>query len=157
MSNKKQVLMICTGNICRSPMAEGIYHHLCRQYDIYHSIDSAGTHGYHIGEKADQRAINVMNNHQIDIRHLRARKLHPNDLHTFDLILVATDAHLRTVSQLARQVSCTVTIEKMLKTHPEKPDHDLSDPYYGTLSDFEITYNELFEALNARLNNERIC
>src|SRR3546814_10471527 len=83
------VLMVCTGNICRSPTAHGMLRHSLQQaglHEVVH-VDSAGTHGYHVGEPPDPRSIDTARRNGVDITMQRARKLAPADVDRFDLIL----------------------------------------------------------------------
>lgn len=147
-----KILMVCTGNICRSPMAEGIMRRILEMHGLEDwQVDSAGTCDYHKGAAPDARAIRVMKTRGIDISTLRARRIEGDDFTSFDLILVATDAHLRGLDALHRRFSGRAGMEKMLATHPTRTDQDLHDPYYGTEDDFAMTYEELHTALHARL------
>lgn len=144
-----KVLMVCKGNICRSPMAEGIAKTLIKEQgrdDL--TVDSAGTHGYHIGASADKRAINTAKAHGIDISTLKARQISAQDLQRFDLILVADDENLRQLQALADNQAQLQKIHKMLKHHPDNTNQDLPDPYYGNQEDFEHCYQLLEKALN---------
>ena len=81
-----KVLMVCLGNICRSPMAEGLLSHKVRQLNLAVETDSAGTAGYHIGLKPDQRMIDTAAKQGVDISDLRARQFQASDLETFDYV-----------------------------------------------------------------------
>ena len=134
MKNMK-ILMVCTGNICRSPMAEGIARALlkaAKRDDI--SVDSAATHAYHTGDAPD----------------LRARPFITEDFAAFDLILVADRGHYRHLSALAPDEAAHAKIGFMLDTLPENPGAELPDPYYGEAADFERTFTLLEAALRAR-------
>lgn len=150
----KTVIMICTGNICRSPMAEGLlrdYLHEANRHDI--RTDSAGIENYHRGQKPDTRAIKVMRHHGHDISGLRARQLTMEDtLPADNILMVATDEHLRAAEQLKARANGKAQIVKMLATHPERTNQDLHDPYYGDERDFETTYEQLSSALKLWLN-----
>lgn len=142
-------LMICTGNICRSPMAEGIWRALLKGQQSTWRTDSAAMTAYHSGAAPDARAQQIMRHHGLDISDLRARPVDNQDFQRFDLILAATTAQVNALKLQARQFP--VRIETMLATHPTRPNEDLHDPYYGSESDFETTFNELYTALSARL------
>ena len=100
---KYGVLFVCTGNICRSPTAEGIFRHYVREAGLEERfvIDSAGTHGYHIGDPPDRRTIDAARRRGFDLDKLRARKLRSSDFNEFDLILAMDSSHLRTLRTLA--------------------------------------------------------
>lgn len=147
-----KILMVCTGNICRSPIAEGIMRRLIETTGMSGwQVDSAGTCDYHKGAAPDARAIHVMRTRGIDISALRARQIEPEDFTRFDLILVASDTHLRQLNALRRNFSGHAALEKMLATHPHNTNQDLCDPYYGKEDDFTTTYEQLHAALHARL------
>ena len=134
MKNMK-ILMVCTGNICLSPMAEGIARALlkaAKRDDI--SVDSAATHAYHTGDAPDPRA----------------RPFIAEDFAAFDLILVADRGHYRHLSALAPDEAAHAKIGFMLDTLPENPGAELPDPYYGESADFERTFTLLEAALRAR-------
>ena len=119
MKNMK-ILMVCTGNICRSPMAEGIARALlkaARRDDV--SVDSAATHAYHTGDAPDPRARRVMRAHNMPIDDLRARPFIPEDFYAFDQILVADRGHHRHLTALApdeaaraKSASCSTPCRK---------------------------------------------
>ena len=86
---EKKILMVCLGNICRSPLAEGILTEKCRHLPVF--VDSAGTSGYHIGEAPDQRAQYIAKVNQINIGNLKARKLTSKDFETFGEIKLCSE------------------------------------------------------------------
>ena len=150
MKNMK-ILMVCTGNICRSPMAEGIARALlkaAKRDDI--SVDSAATHAYHTGDAPDPRARRTMRAHNMPIDDLRARPFITEDFAAFDLILVADRGHYRHLTALASDETARAKIGFMLDTLPENPGAELPDPYYGEAADFERTFTLLEAALRAR-------
>lgn len=151
-----KILMACTGNICRSPMAEGIARALLRaakRDDI--TVDSAATHDYHPGSAPDPRARRVMRAHQMPIDDLRARVFLPEDFYLFDEILVADRSHYRYLSAIAPDDDARAKIGFMLDTLPDNPGAELPDPYYGELADFERTFTLLDAALRARFAHGR--
>lgn len=146
-----KILMVCTGNICRSPMAEGIARSLlkaARRDDI--AVDSAATHAYHTGDAPDPRARRVMRVHNMPIDDLRARPFCVEDFYAFDLILVADRGHYRHLQALAPSDESCAEVAYMLDTLPDDPGADLPDPYYGDAADFESTFALLDAALRAR-------
>ena len=128
--------MVCLGNICRSPLAEGILRSKLPERDFF--IDSAGTASYHIGSPPDKRSIEVAKNNGIDISMQRARAFELNDFKTFDIIY-AMDS--QNYSDL---ISKCNSKEEMLKVKLILKNQNVPDPYYGELFDFK----NVFELLN---------
>jgi protein-tyrosine phosphatase len=96
-----KILMVCLGNICRSPLAHGIMEHLAKEKGLDWEIDSAGTGGWHVGEAPDARSIKVARSHGIDISAQRARQFEQADFDVFDQILVMDRENLQNVLSLA--------------------------------------------------------
>jgi protein-tyrosine phosphatase len=96
-----KILMVCLGNICRSPLAHGIMEHLAKEKGLDWKIDSAGTGGWHTGEAPDVRSVKVAQSHGIDISAQRARQFEPADFENFDQILVMDRENLKNVLSLA--------------------------------------------------------
>jgi len=149
------ILFVCMGNICRSPSAEGLF---ARQlqgsvYADLISIDSAGTHSYHIGHAPDPRAIEMAAQYDVQIAHLRARKVKTSDFDDFDLI-VAMDHHNLATLQAIQPSGSTAELHMMMAYHPEYHAHeepaDVPDPYYGGIDGFVHMF-ELLELATAGL------
>jgi protein-tyrosine phosphatase len=130
--------MVCLGNICRSPLAEGIMRSKLTT-DYY--IDSTGTGGWHAGEAPDKRSIQTAQNHGIDISKQRARKFSITDFDTFDVIFVMDQSNYKDVINLAPNEAAKSKVQLLLDNSKEVP-----DPYYGTLEDFEQVYQLLNQA-----------
>ncbi|MDO4777451.1 MAG: low molecular weight protein-tyrosine-phosphatase [Cardiobacteriaceae bacterium] len=149
-----RVLLVCMGNICRSPLAEGILRHHAARLGKAVATDSAGTYGGHRGDPPDSRARKVAKAHGISIDDLRARTIRAEDFHEFDHILVADDVNHAAVSALAPS-KARAQIAYMLDRHPGvqsgRVPRELPDPYYGDLRDFEHVHALLDEALAAWL------
>ncbi len=131
--------MVCLGNICRSPLAEGILSDKISKMNV--TVDSAGTAGYHIGSKPDSRAIDIAKKNNIDISNLRARKFEFSDFINFDKIYVMDENNYVDIIGLAEtkdQASKVVLITDVLDSESYVP-----DPYYGDLADFEKVFNLL--------------
>ena len=133
----KRVLVVCLGNICRSPIGEGLLKHHAQQLGLDLYVDSAGTSGWHQGELADARSIDVMRSHGHDITDQRSRALVAEDLFTFDYILVMDSQNLNDVNRLG---TGTASVERFVSGH------DVPDPYYGGDRGFEQVYTMINEA-----------
>lgn len=142
-----KILMVCLGNICRSPMAEGILRHKARQQNWDIEVDSAGTGDWHAGECPDKRAMEFMDEQGIDIRELRARQITQSDFYDFDLILTM-DAENYTNVKYIMPHDATARIEMVMNlAHPEK-NIAVPDPYFGGREGFSKVYDMLDESLN---------
>ncbi|MDC3299022.1 low molecular weight phosphotyrosine protein phosphatase [Flavobacteriaceae bacterium] len=140
----KKILMVCLGNICRSPLAEGI---LQSKLDAnFFSVDSAGTAAYHIGELPDQRSIAVAKKHGIDISNQKARKFDIKDFIEFDIIYAMDKENYQNICSLAKNNTELQKVKMILDK--VKPSQNLSvpDPYYGGDDGFQNVYQLLDEA-----------
>jgi len=134
-----KILMVCLGNICRSPLAEGILSSKISKMKV--TVDSAGTAGYHVGSKPDPRAIDIAKKNNIDISTLRARKFERSDFINFDKIYVMDKNNFNDVIGLAEnknEASKVILITDILDS-----DSFVPDPYYGDLADFVKVFNLL--------------
>lgn len=141
-----KILMVCLGNICRSPMAEGILRARARDSNKNIAIDSAGTGNYHVGEHPDHRAIECLRNHDIDISKLRARQFSTADFEEFDLILAMDQSNFNNISKLARTPEEQSKIRLILDEYGTGVERDVPDPYFGDSTDFEEVYELLSSA-----------
>ena len=132
------ILMVCLGNICRSPLAEGI---LRAKLSTDFFVDSAGTGGWHEGEMPDIRSVETAKNYGIDISHQKARKFTVADFDTFDYIFVMDQSNYSDVIQLAPNSIAKSKVALILGPSKEVP-----DPYYGRQEDFENVFHLLFQA-----------
>ena len=149
-----KILMVCLGNICRSPMAEGILRDkaskLC--YDI--EVDSAGTAAYHIGEAPDSRMIETAMSRGINISDLRARQFCVNDFDVFDKIYAMDASNLSNMQQLARNKSDLDKLDLLLNCKDSFLNKSVPDPYYGGEDGFFNVYNILEESIEFILKNK---
>ena len=133
-----KILMVCLGNICRSPLAEGI---LRSKLDSNFIIDSAGTGGWHAGESPDQRSIETAKQKNIDISNQKARKFSIADFDSFDYIYVMDQSNHKDVINLAPNEVAKAKVALILGDSKEVP-----DPYYGGQEGFENVYFLLDQA-----------
>ena len=143
--------MVCLGNICRSPLAEGILQSKVNSNTV--SVDSAGTAAYHIGKLPDERSIEVAKKHGIDITKQRARKFVVKDFDEFDIIFAMDDSNYQNILSLARNNTDEQKVRMILnETHPTK-NLSVPDPYYGGNEGFENVYKMLDEACDIIADN----
>jgi protein-tyrosine phosphatase len=150
----KRVLFVCTGNICRSPSAEGVFRAMVEKAGLSQQIqcESAGTHGYHIGDPPDLRAIQAARGRGYDLSAQRARKVAPQDFNDFDLMLAMDQENMRALA-LQRPKDARIQPQLMLEhvNHTsEKGVVEVADPYYGGGQGFE-TMLDVIEAAAAKL------
>jgi protein-tyrosine phosphatase len=127
---KRSVLFVCTGNICRSPTAEGVLRHQAEKAGIELHIESAGTGRWHIGCAPDERSQKHAKGRGYDLSRLRARQVEPFDFERFDLILAMDRGHLRALERMAPD-------KHRKKIRLFVADRDVPDPYYGGPEGFE--------------------
>jgi protein-tyrosine phosphatase len=134
-----RILMVCLGNICRSPLAHGILESKLNTSKFY--VDSAGTAAYHVGHQPDRRAIKVAKNNNIDISHQTARQFKASDFDTFDYIYVMDASNYTNIISLARNNSDIGKVKLFLEENSNVSNKNVPDPYYGDMSDFEYVFN----------------
>ncbi|MFI3135632.1 MAG: low molecular weight protein-tyrosine-phosphatase [Methylococcaceae bacterium] len=135
---KIKVLFVCMGNICRSPTAEGVFAKLLSDQHLQalFSIDSAGTHAYHVGAEPDARAQKAASARGIDLSKLRGRKVATNDFKNFDYVLPMDDDNYRLLIE-ACPVEYQHKIRLFLDYAPSLDLREVPDPYYGGQYGFE--------------------
>lgn len=141
---KVKVLMVCLGNICRSPLAEGILKSKVDTNQI--QVDSAGTGGWHVGDLPDPRSIAVAKKNHIDITDQRGRKFSTYDFETYDHIFVMDNSNYRDVIALANSDEEKRKVQRILDTIFSGENVDVPDPYYGGENGFEDVFKMLDEA-----------
>ena len=151
----KRILMVCLGNICRSPLAEGILKSKVNTEEVF--VDSAGTGGWHVGGLPDKRSIEVAENHDIDITIQRCRKFDISDFDKFDIIYVMDRSNYDSVTSMAYKKKDLAKVKMIRDEILSTSGSDVPDPYYGGESGFEFVYqmiDELCDVIAKKLNNE---
>ena len=148
MNKQSRLLFVCMGNICRSPTAEGIMLQLIRNNGLENLIkcDSAGTHGYHVGEPAEVRMRKHAQIRGYDLPS-RARKIHPaSDFPYYNLILVMDDRNYQDVRALDSSREYASKIRRMTDFCERMKENEIPDPYYGGDEGFELVIDILEDA-----------
>lgn len=157
MSEKRvKVLFVCMGNICRSPMAEGVFKHQVKQAGLDDSIatDSAGTHDYHIGEPPDPRAQRAASRRGYDLSALRGRQVSRGDFGEYDYLLAMDETNLRALERLcpSRQAH---KLKLFMTFSTGEALREVPDPYYGGEQGFERVLDMVERAAQGLLDHLR--
>ena len=147
-TDRYRILFVCTGNICRSPTAEGVLRHLAKEAGIGLHVESAGTGDWHVGQPPDARAQHHARRRGYDLSAQRARQVHALDFERFDLVVAMDRGHLRIL-----QRQCPPEHRGKLRLLVEG--RDVPDPYYGGVEGFEHVLDMLEEGCRALLSEVR--
>lgn len=153
-----QVLFVCLGNICRSPLAEGIFNAKIKGLGMEKKIksDSAGTSDFHIGELPDERTIRCATKNKVPIQH-RGRQVHRTDFREFNYIVAMDEQNLENLNQLKEKTPYqNTTIHLMRDFAPGGTGLPVPDPYYGGEKEFEEVYEILDVALDGFLSHLKV-
>lgn len=148
----KKILMVCLGNICRSPLAEGILQSKLNPSLYY--VDSAGTGNWHVGEHPDKRSIQIANKYGIDISKQKCRQFNSSDFEQFDLIYVMDQSNYKNVIKLAPNKDLKNKVQLILNEQFPNKNLDIPDPFWGNIDDFDQVYkmlDEVCEIISAKL------
>jgi protein-tyrosine phosphatase len=143
------ILMVCLGNICRSPMAEGLMREKIIKYKLDAKVDSAGFESFHLNDSPDFRAIKVMDENGIDISKHRMRMFKEVDFDLFDRIYVMDRYNYQDVVSMARDAGDADKVDLILNATEPGSDKLVPDPYYGDISGFKNVFDLLERATEA--------
>lgn len=141
-----KILFVCLGNICRSPIAEGVLKQLCKHNGLndWH-IDSASTNTYHTGEPPHHLSQKICRNHNIDISQQRARRLKKEDIERYDIIWVMAEDVMQDVKHLLGAHFDSSKVLYFMDVFPNKSTRNVPDPWYGGEEDFITTFRIIYE------------
>lgn len=139
-----KILMVCLGNICRSPLAEGIMKSKIQKKGLDWEVDSAGTGHWHIGQLPDKRSIAIAKKYNIDITDQRGKQLRSKDLDTFDRIFAMDTANYRDILRLATTDTQREKVDLIMNLLNTGSNQDVPDPYYD-----DNGFEEVFRMLEA--------
>ncbi|MFN5423620.1 MAG: low molecular weight protein-tyrosine-phosphatase [bacterium] len=148
-----KILMVCLGNICRSPIAEGILQHKCKEYGIAWHVDSAGTNGYHNGEPPHHMSQHVSKLNGVDISHQRSRTFKAEDFDTFDLIIPMAVDVMREMKYIAREKYDSDKVKLLLDYLFPEATMDVPDPWGRSEAAFHEVYELIEGACEAMISN----
>ena len=135
--------MVCLGNICRSPVAEGIMRSKLKALDLNMMVDSAGTSNYHIGEAPDSRSVKNAAKNGIDISQLKARQFQVDDFDRFDIIYAMDEQNRIDILSKARNDGDKIKVKLMMQALENESQINVPDPYFGTEVDFQLVFDLL--------------
>lgn len=138
--------MVCLGNICRSPLAEGIMLKLIKENNINMRVDSAGTSNYHIDEAPDKRTITNAAKHDVDLKSLQARQFKVSDFEKFDKIYVMDNSNMANILAIAETQEHKLKVDLLLNASNPGMNLEVPDPYFGGEQGFEDVFQMVYKA-----------
>jgi protein-tyrosine phosphatase len=141
-----KILFVCTGNICRSPMAEGILRNKLKRHNIPAEIDSAGLEEFHSGDPADKRALLTLQKRGIDISSHRARMVTVADFDWYDRIFIMDSYHYYSLSSISRNEIDMEKVDYLMNMVNPGMNEPVNDPWYDGIEAFEAVYKQLDKA-----------
>lgn len=147
-----KILMVCLGNICRSPLAEGIMKEKIKQHGLDWQVDSAGTSSHHAGELPDPRSIKTAKDHGLDITDQRSRPFRGYDLEEFDLIFAMDTSNYSDILKHVQNEAEKNKVKLIMNESSPSQNISIPDPYYGEFG-YENVYQMLDEACDKIVEN----
>jgi protein-tyrosine phosphatase len=156
MAQQIKILFVCMGNICRSPMAEGVFKHFVAQAGLQDLIasDSAGTHDYHVGDPPDPRALRASERRGYDLSALRGRRVSRDDFGEFDYLLAMDETNLRVLERLCPSQHAH-KLKLLMEFSARQALREVPDPYYGGEPGFEHVLDLVEQAAQGLLDHLR--
>lgn len=151
-----RVLMVCLGNICRSPMADGWLRLKAEKMGLNILVDSAGTSNLHAGEKPDSRMIKTAKNYGVNLEELRSRQFVTEDFDRFDVIFAMDKSNMQNIIRLARNDEDKKKVRLLLNENFPGENREVPDPYYGGQAGFDHVVELLDNATDAFLRNSNL-
>ncbi|MDA9333833.1 low molecular weight phosphotyrosine protein phosphatase [Polaribacter sp.] len=151
-----KILMVCLGNICRSPIAEGVLQSKVNSDLVF--VDSAETAAYHVGNAPDKRSIHIASKYNVNLKNQKARKFTATDFDSFDTIYAMDESNYQNIIKLAKNNSHISKVKLILNEVNPLSNQSVPDPYYGGTQGFEKVYMMLEEACSIiaeKLQNDR--
>ncbi|MBT5098908.1 MAG: low molecular weight phosphotyrosine protein phosphatase [Polaribacter sp.] len=151
-----KIFMVCLGNICRSPIAEGVLQSKVNSDLVF--VDSAGTAAYHVGNAPDKRSIYIASKYNVNLKNQKARKFTVSDFESFDTIYAMDESNYQNIIKLAKNNSHISKVKLILNEVNPLSNQSVPDPYYGGTQGFEKVYMMLQEACSIiaeKLQNDR--
>ena len=149
---KTKILMVCLGNICRSPLAHGILESMLDSNKF--EVQSAGTGAWHVGKLPDSRSIEIAAKNNIDITNQRAKQFSTYDYEIYDYIFVMDKSNFRDVIKLAKTPQEIEKVSLILDSAHPGQDKEVPDPYYGGENGFKHVYDLLYKACEKIMSSE---
>lgn len=148
--SRRGVLFVCTANICRSPIVESVFRAAAERAGLLKTlrVDSAGTHGGHVGQRIDPRAVAAMRDYGVTPARHRARQIRPADFRRFERIFAVDATNLRLLAEM-RPPDGTATVELLLDLAPRTGHAEIPDPYFGSSQSFDLAVRLALAAADA--------
>ncbi len=151
-----KILMVCLGNICRSPIADGLLRKKVIEYGLDVDVDSAGTIALHQGKAPDNRMIETARKNGTDISMLRARQFLAEDFDRFDYIFAMDFSNKKNILSLARNESDQFKVHMLLGYLTDQEEESVPDPYYGNQKDFDHVYDLVDKATDVLIEKIKL-